>query len=60
MEKATLFEYADIMNIENKGQLKAQNINPDLSLLRKMKRLIHEWSKTWLRGDTLVAVAKKR
>ncbi|GAJ22218.1 unnamed protein product, partial [marine sediment metagenome] len=60
MGKTTLFEYADIMNIEDKSQSKTQNISPDLSLLRKMKRLMHKWSKTCLRGDTLVAIAKKR
>ena len=60
MEKTTLFEYADIMNIEDKSQTETQNMCPELSLLRKMKRLIHKWSKTMLRGDTLVAIAKKR
>jgi len=60
MEKATLFEYADIMNIEDKSQNETPNIYPELGLLRKMKRFIHKWSKTCLRGDTLVAVAKKR
>ena len=59
MEKTFLFECADIMNIEDKNHREAQNIYPDLSLLRKMKRLIHKWSKTCLRGDTLVAIAKK-
>ncbi len=60
MEKTTLFEYADIMNIEDNSQREAKNINTDLSVLRRMKRYIHKWSKTYLRGDTLVAVAKKR
>jgi len=60
MEKATLFEYADIMNIEDNSPIEAQNNNTDLSVLRKMKRYIHKWSKMCLRGDTLVAVAKKR
>ena len=60
MEKTTLFEYADIMNIEDKSQNETQNISPELGPLRKTKRLIHEWSKTCLRGDTLVAIAKKR
>jgi SAM-dependent methyltransferase len=60
MEKTTLFEYADIMNIEDNSQREIQNIIPDLSFLRRMKRLIHKWSKTYLRGDTLVAIAKKR
>jgi len=60
MEKTTLFEYADIMNIENKSQNKSPNIYPELGFLRKMKRVVHKLSKTCLRGDTLVAVAKKR
>ena len=60
MEKTTLFEYADIMNIENKSQNKSPNIYPELGFLRKMKRVVHKWSKTCLRGDTLVAIAKKR
>ncbi len=60
MEKTTLFEYADIMNIEDNSQRETQNISPDLGLLRKMKRLIHKWSKTCLRGDTLVTIANKR
>jgi len=60
IEKATLFEYADIMNIEDNSQMETHNINLDLSLMRKTKRLIHKWSKTCLRGDTLVAIAKKR
>lgn len=60
MEKVTLFEYADIMNIEDNSQKESQNINGDLGPLRRMKRFIHKWSKTILRGDTLVAIAKKR
>lgn len=60
IEKTTLFEYADIMNIEDKRQSETQNIYPELGPLRKTKRLIHKWSKTCLRGDTLVAIAKKR
>lgn len=60
MEKATLFEYADIMNIEDKSQNETPNINPELDLMKKTKRLIHKWSKTYLRGDTIVAIAKKR
>ena len=60
MEKATLFEYADIMNIGDESQNEAQNIYPELGFMRKTKRLIHKWSKICLRGDTLVAIAKKR
>jgi 2-polyprenyl-3-methyl-5-hydroxy-6-metoxy-1,4-benzoquinol methylase len=60
MEKTTLFEYADIMNIEDKSQSEIQNNYPDMDFMRKTKRVVHKWSKTRLRGDTLVAIAKKR
>ncbi|MBC8358941.1 MAG: class I SAM-dependent methyltransferase [Candidatus Aminicenantes bacterium] len=59
MEKTQLYEYADIMLIEEKNPKNIQNFNSDLNPARRTKRTIHKWSKKWLRGDTLVAVAKK-
>jgi len=60
VKKAQLFEYADIMLIEDKKQIKTQNTYLILSSIAKMKRIIYKWTKTWLRGDTLVAIAKKK
>lgn len=60
IEKTTLFEYADIMDIGEKNHIKTQNMYSDLNLIRKMKRIIHKWTKMWLRGDTLIAIAKKK
>ena len=60
VKKAQLFEYADIMATEEKNQIKTQNTYYGLSLITKMKRLIYKWIKTWLRGDILVAIAKKK
>jgi len=59
IKKTQLFEYADIMATEEKNQIKTQNTYYCLSLIAKMKRIIYKWIKTWLRGDILVAIAKK-
>lgn len=59
MEKATLFEYADLMNVEEKKHLQAEGIHPNLNLKRKMKRRVHKWAKMWIRGDILISIAKK-
>jgi 2-polyprenyl-3-methyl-5-hydroxy-6-metoxy-1,4-benzoquinol methylase len=59
MEKATLFEYADLMNIEEKNHLKAKSVHSHLNLTKKIKRKVHKWAKIWIRGDTLIEIAKK-
>jgi 2-polyprenyl-3-methyl-5-hydroxy-6-metoxy-1,4-benzoquinol methylase len=59
LEKATLFEYAELMNIEEKTCLQEKSVRSQLNFTKKTKRKVHKWAKMWFRGDSLIAIAKK-